>query len=289
MKENRIAIYGSRRQGIHLENLGRFFAFMEDSGFQIYLHSGFADYLQEEGVDTGVAVPSECVPPNVALVISLGGDGTFLRAARWVGKREIPILGINTGHLGYLSACGLADASEALREVCEGKIEIERRMVLKVESTGLPTDIWPYALNEVTVRRDERASMISVKTFIDGFELADYLADGLIVSTPTGSTAYNLSAGGPIIAPTINCLAITPIAPHTLTLRPIVVGGDSHVTLRGETRSGRYRLSLDDRTYVLDSGEEVKVEKADFGVLQIRRKRDDFASRLREKLLWNAK
>ena len=285
---NKIAIYGSRRQLPYLKELEGLFSFLDKQGFLVYLHSSFAGYLEAEGVNTATSVPVDHVPPGVSLIISIGGDGTFLRAARWGGDREIPILGVNTGHLGYLSACGLTDIGDMLDEICRGEVDIEKRMLLKVTSEGLPGNIWPYCLNEVAVRRDESASVISVKAFVDDIQLADYVADGLIISTPTGSTAYNLSAGGPILQPGVDCVALTPIAPHTLTLRPLVMKGESVFDLKVESRSGKYRLSLDDRAYTLNDKLIVRVERAPFNVILIKRKGTNFATPLQEKLLWNA-
>ena len=285
---NKIAIYGSKSQGAVLKDVERLFAFLEGEGFRVFVAESFYAYLMEKGVYTGGAVSVAHVPSETVLVISLGGDGTFLRAARWVGEREIPILGVNTGHLGYLSACGIDRVETTIAEISRGDIVVEKRMVLEVKCHSLPPACVRYALNEVAVGRDETASVISVKATIDGFELADYMADGLIVSTPTGSTAYNLSAGGPVIEPTLDCMVVTPIAPHTLTLRPIVLGGSSIIKLTGASRSGKFRLSLDDRSYTIPAGETLTVCKAPFSVLVIRRNNSNFVSKLREKLFWNA-
>ena len=285
---NKIGIYGSRQQSQYLDELARLFSFLESKGFRLFIQEGFASYLAVNKVETGGAVPVEHLPPHTALVIAIGGDGTFLRAARWVGDREVPVLGINTGHLGFLACCRLNEAEQIIEAVCHGEVKIERRMMLHVECEGLPHQAWPYALNEVSVMRDESASMISVKTDIEGYFLADYQADGLIVATPTGSTAYNLSAGGPILEPGVNCMVLCPIAPHTLTLRPLVVNGDSTVVMRVESRRPKFRLSLDDRFYTLPAGTAVTVHKASFDVISVRRKDSNFATVLREKLLWNA-
>lgn len=282
-----IAIFGSRSQETPREELERLFIFLEERGYRVYVYKRFYEYLCDEGIDTGAAVPAEFLPPGTGLVISLGGDGTFLRTARWNADKEIPILGVNTGHLGYLSACTLGEFASTFEEVEKGEVNIEKRMLLKVESDALKEEIWKYALNEVTARRDESASVVNVRATIDGNSLADYIADGLIVATPTGSTAYNLSAGGPILEPTVGCLAVTPIAPHTLTLRPLVVAENAVIELTTDSRGGKYRLSIDERTYTLNSGVKVKITKAPFSVMLIRRKGDNFAEILSRKLLWN--
>lgn len=287
-QNNRVAIYGSRRQHLYHKELAGLFSFLEQKGFRVYVHPKLASYLEENNVDMGYAVPVERVPDGTALVISIGGDGTFLRAARWVGEREIPILGVNTGHLGFLSGCGVREVNEMIDAICAGEISVERRMLLSVDVTGVSGRFWNHALNEVAVLKDETASMISVKAYIDGHYLADYRADGLIIATPTGSTAYNMSAGGPLLEPTINCMVLSPIAPHTLTIRPLVVGGDAELTLTVEGRTSGFRLSVDDRSLHVPMGERVTVRRAHFSTLLIRKKEANFATILRDKLLWGA-
>ena len=286
--DNKIAIYGSRRQDGHLDKLESLISLLSGSGFSVTLHSKLGNYLQEKGVDLSGARVSSSMPDDTSLVISLGGDGTFLRAARWVGKREVPILGVNTGHLGFLSSCNLDNLDDMLGAVCRGDVIVERRMVLWVQGPSLGHDFWPYALNEVAFLKEESASMIAVRTNIDGHFLADYRADGLIVATPTGSTAYNLSAGGPILEPTLDCMVLSPVAPHTLTVRPLVVGGDSELEFTVESRTQEFRLSLDGRSYPVAAGEKVWIKRAGFYTMLIRDKETNFATILRDKLLWNA-
>lgn len=284
---NRIAIYGSRRQDSYLKELAGLFLFMHEAGFDVGVHPKLYNYLQEKNVDMYGASCQTWVSEDTSLVISIGGDGTFLRAARWVGRLEIPILGVNTGHLGFLASCGIGEVKDMLREICRGDVAIERRMLLHVESADLPMTAWPYALNDVSLLKEECASMITVKAQINGNFLADYRADGLVVSTPTGSTAYNLSAGGPILEPTIDCISLVAVAPHTLTVRPLVVGGDSELELKVESRTDEFRLSLDGQSYPLPAGECVKIRRADFTTLLVRRKDSNFATILRDKLNWN--
>lgn len=284
---NRIAIYGSRRQDPYLEELRRLFVFLRDAGFEVSLHPKLADYLKSRDVDLCGGQTSAWVPPDTALVISLGGDGTFLRAARWVGECEIPVLGVNTGHLGFLAGCSLPELPEMLEQACRGDVVVERRMLLNVECRDLPPTVWPYALNDISLMKEDSASMVTVKAHLDGRFLADYRADGLIVSTPTGSTAYNLSVGGPILQPTIDCIAISAVAPHTLTVRPLVVSGDSCLDLEVESRSREFRLSLDGQSFALPVGESVHIKRAPFCALLVRKKSSDFATILRDKLNWN--
>lgn len=287
-KSNKIAIFGSRSQHDSLGDLSRLFNFLASHDLRIFIHTSFAAYLEENDVETCGAIPSEHIPPGVSLVISLGGDGTFLRAARWIGRREIPILGVNTGHLGFLASCSLADATEMLGDVCRGNIRVEKRMLLKVESDALSEDKWLYGLNEIALMR-HGSSMLNIHASIGDDFLAEYQGDGLIVATPTGSTAYSLSAGGPIIEPTLDCMCLCPVAPHTLTLRPFVTSDDSRLILRPQSRSSNLNLTIDDRSFVVPAQGEFIISKADFSVIVVRKKDEGFSSILRQKLLWSAK
>lgn len=284
---NKIAVYGSRRQQDSLKDLPRLFKFLEEKGFRVYVQTLFAMYLETNNVQTFGAIPVDHLPPGVSLVMSLGGDGTFLRAARWIGDREIPILGVNTGHLGFLATCSLSEAEEMLEKVCCGHIRIEKRMLVEVISGDFPKDKWPYALNEIAFMR-YGSSMLTISAYVNGNFLADYRGDGLIVATPTGSTAYSLSSGGPIIEPTIDCMCLCPVAPHMLTLRPLVAGAESIVKLRPESRSAHFILTLDDQSIVLPAQGEFQIKKAPFSALVIRKKDEEFPSILRQKLLWSA-
>lgn len=284
---NKIAIYGSRRQPDYLHRLPRLFEYLAQKGFRVYIYTKFAEYLENNGVDMFSAVPVDHIPAGVAMVMSLGGDGTFLRAARWIGNREIPILGVNTGHLGFLASCGLNDVEEMVEKVCQGDVSIEKRMLLKVTSEALPEEKWSCALNEIAFMR-YGSSMLNVNAYVNGSFLADYRGDGLIVATPTGSTAYSLSAGGPIVEPTIDCICLCPVAPHTLTLRPLVTGAHSEIRLKPESRAGNFILSVDDSSIVLPASGDFFIRKAPFDVLVIRKSDEGFPEILRKKLLWSA-
>lgn len=224
------------------------------------------------------------------LVISIGGDGSFLRAARWVGNREIPILGINSGHLGFLADVTLEESDKVIEEIARMDLSIGERIMLHVEMETADPEAklpdFPFALNEVAVLRDETASMISVDARLNGDPLAVYKADGLIIATPTGSTGYNLSVGGPIVTPSADCLVISPVAAHSLTMRPLVVPAQSEVTLRVDSRMPVFRLSIDSCSVILPLDVTLKLSRAPF-VTKIAHRRDqNFAGTLREKMLW---
>ena len=281
-----IALYGSRRQDGYEKDIMEFIRLLHDFGVAVTLHDKLADALSDAfPLPEWVAV-SRRLPADVDVAISFGGDGTFLRTARWVGRSGRPVLGVNTGHLGFLADNAIGHLPEIARAVASGEVAVERWFLLKVEYEGMPREFWPYALNEVAFLKEETSSMINVDMNIDGNFLADYRADGLIVSTPTGSTAYALSAGGPIVEPTLSCMVLAPIAPHTLTLRPLVVGGDSLLEATVTSRSDTFRLSLDGRSTVLPCGSRIHISRADYQLSVIRMLSDNFPSTLRRKLLW---
>jgi len=227
------------------------------------------------------------------IAVSIGGDGTFLRTARWIGSCETPILGVNAGHLGFLSDITLENSGMIIDDIVSGNMEVHSRTMLSVIVTGdTPVDDpagvlrYPFALNEVAVLRDDTASMITVDTLLDGAPLARYRADGLIISTPTGSTGYNLSVGGPIVGPSTPAWVISPVAAHSLTMRPLVVPDTSVVALSVYSRVPAYRLSLDGRSVILPLGAGLRVSRAPFVVNILSRPGHSFAGTLRSKLLW---
>lgn len=225
-------------------------------------------------------------PLQARLALSLGGDGTFLRTAQWVNSSGIPILGVNAGHLGFLADMRPDDLLN-LEPQQLAKLKYEPRMVIKVQSsTPLPDDCWPYALNDVALLKTDTASMIAVEAGINGLPLTTYQADGLVIATPTGSTGYNLSVGGPILEPGANIMLLSPVAPHQLAMRPLGVNGDSRIELTAHSRSGQFMLSLDDRSRPMPEGTKITIEAADFKIIVAQRPSHHFAATLRTKLLW---
>ena len=284
-----VALYGSRAQEGHISSIWNLITSLKGAGVEVSVEKKLASVLGDAGYRLAVHNVRVCgaFPKESRLAISVGGDGTFLRTARWLAGREVPILGINTGHLGFLAENSAGNTQDIIDIITEGKALVERRMVLKVECDALPSDAWPYALNEVAFLKGV-ASMIDVDVTLDSFHLAKYRADGLLMATPTGSTAYNLSVGGPILAPSLRNIVLSPIAPHTLTLRPVVVGGDSLLTAEVQSRAAEFRLSIDGHSSTIPCGRKVTVMKAPHSVLTLRRPDENFATTLRSKLLWGS-
>lgn len=284
-----MSFYGSRHQEGHISAIWELIRQLKEAGIEVSIERKLAGVLTDAGFRLSVHGIRTCtsLPAEAQAAVSVGGDGTFLRTARWLAGREIPIIGINTGHLGFLTENSTNDLSTVMRLLTSGEGTIERRLVLQVESDLLPESEWPFALNEVAFLKGA-ASMIDVNVDIDGYHLATYRSDGLLVSTPTGSTAYNLSAGGPILAPTMECVVLSPIAPHSLTLRPVVVGADSKLEASVESRAADFRLSIDGRSTSLPCGAKIRIKKARHSVLTIRKPGENFASTLRSKLFWGS-
>lgn len=282
----RIAIFGSDRQDNHLEEVSGFFAAVDDMDVEMCVESGFARYLESLGRMPGNVMTVDSLPDDVALVVSIGGDGTFLRASDWTGARETPVMGINTGHLGYLAGFSFEAPQEVFAAI-SGRYEISERMVLEVESEHLPKGFRSCALNEISVAKGDTTSMVSIRASVDGRYLADYLADGLIFATPTGSTAYSLSCGGPILQPTVHSIVLTPIAPHSLTFRPLVIDGASELRIEVSSRGEQCHVGVDGHTFVVPAdGTELTIRRARHIVKVAQPTGSDFASVLRCKLGW---
>ena len=240
--------------------------------------------LCDGGCSLQVLEDGELPFDDTDLLLSVGGDGTFLSASVVAAAKGLPIMGVNLGRLGFLSENRPEDIANAL---ISGDYTIENRTMLKAEvHTGdQAVDSWPYALNEVCVRRSG-AAMLSVDVVIDGVCLPTYWADGLVISTSSGSTAYSLSVGGPIVLPESKVLIVSPIAPHNMNVRPLVVPDTSEISLKMHSRDGRYEFSADNRTCVVDGDVEVKVVVAQFSLRRVRLNSSNVINALTEKMFW---
>ena len=228
--------------------------------------------------------------PPVDMAVSVGGDGTFLRTAGTVRDSGVPILGINTGRLGFLAAINYADMEETLQEVMKEKYKVEMRSLLKLTTDEAfpPEHFNVHALNEVAILKQDTASMLSIHAYINNDYLTSYQADGLVVSTPTGSTAYSLSIGGAILSPTTPSIILSAIAPHNLTSRSLVVDDSSIISLKVESRSHMFLVSVDGESRVLDESVSIQVRKDDYSLRIVKRIGHTFYETLRDKLMWGA-
>lgn len=219
-------------------------------------------------------------------VLCIGGDGTILSAATLVRDLHIPILGINTGRLGFLANISKKDIQKTILQLMAGRYTIEDRAMISVTNMEKTFEDLNFAVNEITINRKDTTSMISVKVCLDNKFLNTYWADGLIVATPTGSTGYSLSCGGPIIMPGSQNFVITPIAPHNLNVRPLVVDDNHELTIHVQGREDEYLIGLDSRIYTVKVGAEIHIRKADFSIGMVIPENHDYPSTLRNKLLW---
>ncbi|HEY8513746.1 MAG TPA: NAD kinase [Cyclobacteriaceae bacterium] len=223
---------------------------------------------------------------KVDLFFSLGGDGTLLECVTHVGKTGIPIFGINTGRLGFLATIGREEIDEAMDMIFRKEYDIDERVLISLHSDRDLFGGFGYALNDFTLVKKDSSSMITVHTFIDGEFLNSYWADGIIVATPTGSTGYSLSCGGPLVFPGSECFVITPVSPHNLTVRPIVVPDASEITFRVEGRSKKFIVSLDSRMETVDETVKLMVKKANIRVNLVQLRGQHYFKTLRQKLNW---
>lgn len=262
-----IAIYIGKREAMKGSVLPSLIDELQNAGFTVNL------FFDDDVMD---AVPD--------MLLSVGGDGTFLSASKLVAGRDIPVMGVNIGRLGFLSENRVADVARAL---LTREYTIEERAMLRAEVvTGNPEiDSWPYALNEFTVHRSG-AAMLGVQVSIDGVRLPTYWADGLIVSTSSGSTAYSLSSGGPIVLPESKVLIITPIAPHNLNVRPLVVPDTAQIKLRLDSRDPEVIFTADNRTSCVPADSEIGISVAQFSLKRVRLNKSNFINALTEKLFW---
>ncbi|MDE6278008.1 MAG: NAD(+)/NADH kinase [Muribaculaceae bacterium] len=290
----KIAIYGSRRQHSSLPQVRAFFEEARRRGAELILHRKLYEHLREEMPDFMAEVECETVEelgPEAAAdyAVSLGGDGTFLRTAAWIGSRCIPIIGVNTGHLGYLAALDIADLPHLPEALAKASVlfRVEKRSLIEVDCEAVRRKrLWPYALNEVALMKEESASMIVAETWLGDEPLAEYRADGLLVSTPTGSTAYNLSVGGPLVEPELDVHIISPVAAHSLAMRPLVVGGGDPLRIVPGGRAPYVRLALDGRSVSVAKGEEIVLRRGPFHTLVMQLRTRSFTDTLRTKLHW---
>ncbi len=222
------------------------------------------------------------------MVISIGGDGTFLKAASRVGDKGIPILGINTGRLGFLADISPDEMEITLDEIYLNKYIVEARSVLQLQCDNPRLQREPFALNEIAVLKHDSSSMITIHTAINGAPLTTYQADGLVIATPTGSTAYSLSVGGPIIVPHSNSVVITPVAPHSLNVRPIVICDDWQITLSVESRSHNFLVAVDGRSESCREHTQLHICKAPYAIRVVKRPGHIFFDTLRQKMMWGA-
>ena len=282
-------VFGSSYREEKLTLVKHLFDKLEGLGAEVYVDHSFHSIL---GREFGYVPPAagllrgDCFDIDIAF--SVGGDGTFLKTAARINKQRIPILGINAGRLGFLADIGSSELDDTLDEIFKNYYHTEERTLLRLHTKERLFQGYNYALNEAAVLKRDTSSMLSIHASINNDFLATYQADGLVIATPTGSTAYSLSVNGPIIVPQSHSFVISPVAPHSLNMRPLVVPDSSVISLTVESRSEFFLVALDGRSEVFPAGAELVISKADYTAQVIKRPNHPFYETLRDKLMWGA-
>lgn len=283
------ALFGNIYQSRKSANIQKIMDCLAARGAEVCIERQFYDFLVDTGRMAGGSVGVFDGSGFTAdYVISLGGDGTLLRAAGHVGEKCTPILGINMGRLGFLADIIPGEIESAIASLYDGSYAVEKHTVISVEADGTQLEGLSCALNDIAVLKRDTASMITIHACVNGEYLVTYQADGLIVCTPTGSTAYSLSNGGPIIVPRTGTLCLTPVAPHSLNVRPIVIPDDSEVTLTVESRSHNFLIAVDGQSEKCAENTRLTIRKAPYSVNIVKRSSQRYFSTLREKMMWGA-
>ena len=285
----RFAIFGNRHQTKKSRSIGQLFSAITKYGDTFSIDRPFYEFLLSEGID--VPQPEELINGEeftADMAISFGGDGTLLRTASRIGRKQIPILGINAGRLGFLTTTSNEDIEYVLGKIHEGQYDVERHNIIEAVPDGIELKSYPFALNEIAIMKHDSSSMMTIEVTLNGTDSITYQADGLIVAAPSGSTGYSLSVGGPIIAPDANVLVLTPIAPHSLSARPLVINDSTQIGIKVNSRSHNFLIAIDGRNESCDETTGITVRKADYKQLIIRLREHSFIQNLQEKLMWGA-
>ena len=289
MRPMKFAIFGNTYQAKKSTHVERLLSILDRHRAEVYICREFYQFLTDDlKLQIRQAGVFEGNDFEADMVLSIGGDGTFLKAASRVGSRNILILGINTGRLGFLADVSPEEMEDTFNDIYSNNYRIEDRSVLQVSCKEQELKGYPFGLNEIAVLKRDSSSMISIHTAINGAYLTTYQADGLFIATPTGSTAYSLSIGGPVIVPHSNTIAITSVAPHSLNVRPIVINDDWEITLDVESRSHNFLIAIDGRSETCREGSKLTIRKADYKIKVVKRQNHIFFNTLRNKMMWGA-
>ncbi len=284
----KVAIYSQYQKNKSHKSLELLLDVLTKELADVFIEASFFKKIKQVIQDDLNVQPFKELDNSFDLLISIGGDGTILRAITFVKELDIPIVGINTGRLGFLATVQTDDIEKAFSNILDGNYKISERSLLSIETIPENKDIKNinFALNEIAVSRKNTTSMITVETKLNNEYLTSYWSDGLIISTPTGSTGYSLSCGGPVITPDAKSLVLTPIAPHNLSARPLIIPDSTEIELRVSGREDNFLVSLDSRIATLHNSAVIKIKKASFTIKMIELQEESFLDTLRKKLLW---
>lgn len=288
MSTKKVLIYGQRLEPRDLSYVETISTVLTEYGYTIHTSPEYHTLLAAQHLDTRYAITATTNPSEggYLALFSLGGDGTILNASKWIGNGTIPILGINLGRLGFLSSIENTKIKEAVAQWHEGQFKLEKRGMLRLDCNRPLFADFPYALNDFTIHKKDTSSMITIHTYLNGEELNSYWADGLIVSTATGSTGYSLSCGGPIVYPGSGNIVVTPVAPHNLNVRPMVLPDTVELKLEVDGRADSFLCTLDSRFETITKNDTLTIKKGDFDTRMISLKDQSFMKTIRNKLSW---
>lgn len=283
----RVVVFGSRFQSEKLNQVFHVFSILNKHDVEIYVCRSFYDFLTTVLNDLpSIAGVIEDEITDADFAISIGGDGTYLKTSHNIVDKNIPIIGINTGRLGFLADVESSEMDDLMKDLKSGNYRISEQRLLKLKIGDDQFRQIPCALNEIAFLKRDTSSMINIHVAVNGEYLNGYQADGLIVATPTGSTAYALSVGAPIIMPGSRSLIIAPVAPHNLTVRPIIIDDSSVIDLEIESRSHSFLVSLDGNSFTMPCSVKMQVSLADYTIKAVKRSNHSFIDTLRKKLMW---
>ena len=285
----KIAIYGRDFNDSVLPFVQEVFNALTENDITILIYQRFNNFIKNKiaiPADVSVFVNHQELADHADVLLSLGGDGTLLDTLSLIRNSQIPVIGINFGRLGFLASINKNEIKKAIEALVNGEYSLDKRSILNLESQSSLFGEENFALNDITIHRRDNSAMMIIHAYMNGEFINSYWADGLIIATPTGSTAYSLSCGGPIILPNAQNFVITPIAPHNLNVRPIIVPDDVALTFEIEARSTKFLVSCDSRTETVDRSVKITVNKANFNINLIRLNNESYLTTLRNKLLW---
>jgi NAD+ kinase len=282
-----IAVHGKPFEDSLKDEVERFFGLLKKHDFEVLVSEEFKPILHEYNLDEDLGTYSRLKGlTNIAFMFTLGGDGTILEAITHIGPREIPIIGVNMGRLGFLATIGLGDIAYAIEQIANNNYTLDKRVLLRLENGHDLFGGAPFALNDFTILKKDTSSMIVVHAYVDDEFLNSYWADGLIISTPTGSTGYSLSCGGPLVLPQSNNFIINPVSPHNLNVRPMVLGDNSVLSFKVEARFDKVLISLDSRSVTIPANTELTIKKENFNACLVKFDGYHPFDTLRQKLYW---